>query len=440
MLKVRQTPSGQIPLNAYSGQIFVLKLSDTLPQAALNISPTSQDYGSVNIGNSSQPQTFIVTNNGTAGSGVTSISKGGANPSEFSIQKDSCSGKTLPPAGTCTVQVLFAPDSNGTKSASLVVTYDSNITVSASLTGIGVTVPHTLTLTKSNTSTGTGEVISSPAGIDCGATCVGSFTSGTVVSLTATPATGSTVAGWSGGGCSGMGTCTITMNADTTVTATFTAVQAGIPKISVLPTSINFGSLKAGSTSAPKTVTVKNTGKGSLIIDSISIAGADPNDFSETNSCTVISPGSSCTISVTFSPTSLFGNKTAIMSISSSDPKKTTINVQLSGQDPPPTTTVSTTSVNFGSVVVGSTSAPKKVTIKNTGTSDLVVNAIIIAGTNAVEFSQTNNCTVVAKGSSCAISITSSPTSAGSKTALMSISSNDPKKQIINPKSAVDLK
>src|SRR5207245_3663496 len=44
----------------------------------------------------------------------------------------------------------------------------------------------------------------------------------TVVTLTATPAAGSTFSGWSGGGCSGTGTCTVTMSAATTVTATFT--------------------------------------------------------------------------------------------------------------------------------------------------------------------------------------------------------------------------
>ena len=423
------------PLNAYSGNydIFVLKLSDSLPQAAVGISPTSQGFGGVNIGNSSPTQTFTVANNGTAGAVVSSISIAGANPSEFSIQNDTCSGKTLPVSGTCTVQVLFAPASNGAKSASLVVTYASNITVSASLTGTGVTVLHTLTVTKSNTSTGTGEVLSSPAGIDCGANCAASFTSGAMVSLTATPDAGSAFAGWSGGGCSGTG-CTIIVNADTVVTATFTAVVAGIPKISVTPTSLNFGSLKAGSTSAPKIVTVKNAGKGSLIIDSISIAGTDVQEFGQTNSCTVISPGGSCTISVTFSPTSLFGKKSAIMSISSTDPKKPTINVQLLGQDPPPMITVSTISVNFGSVTVGNTSAPRVITIKDTGTSDLTVNEITLTGTNATEFGQTNSCSTVAKGGSCAISVTLSPTSAGSKSALVSISSNDPKKPIITVK------
>jgi hypothetical protein len=70
--------------------------------------------------------------------------------------------------------------------------------------------------------TGAGTVTSSPAGIDCGATCSASYDYGTAVTLTATPATGSTFAGWSGGGCSGTGACTVTVAAATDVTATFT--------------------------------------------------------------------------------------------------------------------------------------------------------------------------------------------------------------------------
>src|SRR5205823_3557165 len=58
-------------------------------------------------------------------------------------------------------------------------------------------------------------------GITCGATCAASFASGTAVTLTAAPAAGSTFSGWSGGGCSGPGACTVTLSAATTVTATF---------------------------------------------------------------------------------------------------------------------------------------------------------------------------------------------------------------------------
>ena len=76
------------------------------------------------------------------------------------------------------------------------------------------------TLTVTDTGTGTGTVTSSPAGISCGATCSASFASGTMVSLTATPASGSAFAGWSGA-CSGTGACSVTMNAATSVTAMF---------------------------------------------------------------------------------------------------------------------------------------------------------------------------------------------------------------------------
>src|SRR5439155_11540500 len=76
-----------------------------------------------------------------------------------------------------------------------------------------------LTVTKSGG--GSGAVTSVPAGISCGATCSTSFTTGTVVTLTAAPAAGSTFTGWSGGGCTGTGTCSVTMNAATSVTATF---------------------------------------------------------------------------------------------------------------------------------------------------------------------------------------------------------------------------
>jgi hypothetical protein len=79
---------------------------------------------------------------------------------------------------------------------------------------------HTLAVTKSGT--GTGTVSSNPSGINCGPTCSANFTQGATVTLTATPDAGSTFAGWSGGVCSGTGTCVVTMNAATTVTATFT--------------------------------------------------------------------------------------------------------------------------------------------------------------------------------------------------------------------------
>ncbi|MBS1113033.1 MAG: ompB-2 [Nitrospirae bacterium] len=207
--------------------------------------------------------------------------------------------------------------------------------------------------------------------------------------------------------------------------------QAPPPKISASPMSVNLGSVPVGSSSMEKTVTIKNTGVSDLVMDSITITGTNASEFSQTNSCLTIPAKGSCPVTVIFIPTAPFGKKDAIMSIVSNDPKKLTLLVKLSGQAPPPKITVSPASANFGSVTAGNTSLPKVFTVKNTGTSDLVVNSITLTGTNASEFNQTSDCTTVAKGVSCTIIVSLSPTSAGSKTALLNISSNDSKKSDI---------
>lgn len=84
------------------------------------------------------------------------------------------------------------------------------------------TAPTSHTLSISSAGSGSGTITSSPAGIICGSSCSHAFTAGTAVTLTAVAAAGSTFTGWSGGGCSGTGTCAVTLSADTAVTATFT--------------------------------------------------------------------------------------------------------------------------------------------------------------------------------------------------------------------------
>ena len=205
-------------------------------------------------------------------------------------------------------------------------------------------------------------------------------------------------------------------------------IQPGNPHISVSPSSINFGSVKSGSMSTQKAITLKNTGKGSLIIDSINIIGTEANDFVQTNACKVLSPKSSCTINVTFSSTLPFGKKSADIGITSNDIKNPTVNVKLSGQTDPPKISVSPMALNFTPLQVGNSSLPKKITIKNTGISDLVINNITITGSNAGDFSQTNSCSVIPKGISCTVHVTFVPDlPAAKKSATLGISSNDPK-------------
>lgn len=104
-------------------------------------------------------------------------------------------------------------------------------------------VAPTFALTVNKTGTGSGTVTSSPAGINCGATCSASFAQGTTVTLTAAPASGSVFAGWSGGGCSGTGTCTVTMSAVQSVTATFNTAPASTFNLTVNKSGTGSGTI-----------------------------------------------------------------------------------------------------------------------------------------------------------------------------------------------------
>src|SRR5206468_2872650 len=96
-------------------------------------------------------------------------------------------------------------------------------------TAVTATFTPTFVLTVSKPGAGAGTVSSTPAAIDCGPTCTATFVSGTVVTLTATPAAGSVFTGWSGGTCSGTDSCVVTVTAATTVTPTFVTVLPALP-------------------------------------------------------------------------------------------------------------------------------------------------------------------------------------------------------------------
>ena len=86
-----------------------------------------------------------------------------------------------------------------------------------------------LTVTQGGTGTSGGTVTSSLAGIACGGDCTEAYDSGTAVTLTAgAPTAGSFFAGWTGGGCSGRGSCVVSLAADTTVTAVYTLSSTAI--------------------------------------------------------------------------------------------------------------------------------------------------------------------------------------------------------------------
>lgn len=186
--------------------------------AKISVTPTSESLGTVFAGTTSAPQTITVTSTGTHNLTIGTLSLSGTNASEFNKTADNCSGHTLAPAATCTVQVAFAPASSGAKTANLLIPSNDPQTpvFAVSLNGIG-SVP-LVSVTK--TGTGAGTITSSPAGISCDKTCSAYFTTNTTVSLTATPDIRSTFTGWTGA-CSGVGFCTINLTANTSVNANF---------------------------------------------------------------------------------------------------------------------------------------------------------------------------------------------------------------------------
>jgi Ca2+-binding RTX toxin-like protein len=113
----------------------------------------------------------------------------------------------------------------------------------------------TRVLTLAMTGSGSGRVTSSPAGIDCGVTCTATVDQGSDVTLVAQPAEGDVFGGWSGGGCSGVGPCTVTMESSKDVTATFLISKTlsvnktgtGDGTVTSTPTGINCGTICAAA-------------------------------------------------------------------------------------------------------------------------------------------------------------------------------------------------
>ena len=110
------------------------------------------------------------------------------------------------------------------------------------------------TLVVTKTGAGTGTILSTPSGINCGSACSATFSKGTIVTLTATAGHDSIFTGWSGGGCSGSDPCEVTMAGKSTVTANF------VPSLYTVTASVFGGH---GSVS-PSTQTVSYLASGSV--------------------------------------------------------------------------------------------------------------------------------------------------------------------------------
>jgi len=80
--------------------------------------------------------------------------------------------------------------------------------------------------------------------------------------------------------------------------------------------------------------------------------------------------------------------------------------------------------VNFGSIGVGHTSAPRTVTLTNVGTSSINVSSVQITGPNSGDFAETNTCHTVGAGQTCTISVTFTPGAQGARQGILNVNDN----------------
>jgi hypothetical protein len=181
----------------------------------------------------------------------------------------------------------------------------------------------------------------------------------------------------------------------------------------VSPISIAFGYVVAGTTSAPKLVTLTNTGSSTLIVSSVSASA----NFAQTNNCTRIAPKTKCTISLTFSPAARVHYSGTLTITDNASPATQTVALQGTGVAP---VVVSATSLAFGQVVVGTTSAVKTSILTNYQAKVLNISNVGITGPFTLDPSSTCAGQVAAKGK-CTIAVTYKPTAATLQTGVVTI-------------------
>jgi uncharacterized repeat protein (TIGR01451 family) len=210
------------------------------------------------------------------------------------------------------------------------------------------------------------------------------------------------------------------------------------PQVGLAPSGLSFGDQPIGSTSTAKHVTISNTAAPgtSLAITQLATGGAGAGDFALANdSCsnTFLSGGASCTVDVSFTPTTAGARSASLVVPSNAASSPDTVALNGNGTvppPPPPTLGTSPSSVAFGDQLVGSASGPHTVMITNTapsGSQSLMLSPLSIAGVNSADFNLGNDtCSgaSLAAGNSCTVDIRFAPTAAGARSADLVIPNN----------------
>ena len=167
---------------------------------------------------------------------------------------------------------------------------------------------------------------------------------------------------------------------------------------------------------------VTNTGADTLTVSDASLSVGNAAMFARTNNCSGLASGASCTVGVTFTPSSI-GAKTAILSIAhNAAGSPSTVALSGSGVAPSGAVLSMPTTVDFGQVRAGQTRS-QNVRVTNTGNAPLVIGVLEMTG----PFTATRgNCPAsLAPGRNCNLSVTFTATgTAGPREGTLKVNSN----------------
>src|SRR5947209_7045916 len=276
-----------------------------------SLSPASLAFGSQVVGTTSAAQSVTLTNTGSSSLNISSVATMG----DYA-QTNNCNA-SLGKGASCNINVSFTPTATGTRSGTLSVTDDasgspqtvalggSGVATAAALSPARITFAGQLvgttsaaqTVTLSNTGSATLNIGSIATSGDYTQTnnCGGSLDAGTSCSINVIFKPTNTGAR--------AGTLSVTDNASGSPQKAALTGTGVIAAVNLAPTSLNFGKIPVGTTSTPMTVTLSNTGTGTLLISSMALTGPNPADYAQTNNCGgSVDPGANCTITITFTP------------------------------------------------------------------------------------------------------------------------------------------
>lgn len=203
-------------------------------------------------------------------------------------------------------------------------------------------------------------------------------------------------------------------------------LQGTFPVATPYPTTLSFAPLAIGMSSSPELVTLTNTGVVSLSISGISMTGANPGDFSQTNDCgTSLAVSANCLVNVTFTPKA-GGIRTAAISITDNAPGNPQ-SVPLTGTGNGPTVNLAPSTVTFPDQYVGTSGLPQSLQLTNNGNAPLTLTSVTAS---PADFAPLSTCgSSLAAGASCSIGVFFDPTASGTRNGTLTVTdsaSNSP--------------